>query len=753
MGTGASRNADGDGSNGDDGKDGILDHAGGQFYVSLKMENIKLKGDLIPHVYGSVPLVGSWDSSKALAMGRESASMWELSFVVPPNHETLDFKFLLKPKYGNGPCIVEEGPNRLLTGGALQGDSRSALFRLDSDEVLEYRVFIKADRVSPFDLAASWRAYQENLEPSTVRGIPDVSINSVQQTGAENGSSASLELDIEHYVVPAPSTSANSGLVYAANMTETPRSLSRAGVLSNADSSGSVSHSGISVDRPAPIKDMEVSVPDPSKVYSSSGMVESKSVGTFSPLQKQDSHRGLFVDRGVGSPRLVKSASASTFNIDLKLDTETKNSMPAAAGAVAAAAVADQMLGPKEHRHLAIVLVGLPARGKTFTAAKLTRYLRWLGHDTKHFNVGKYRRLKHGVNQSADFFRADNPEGMEARNEVAALAMEDMISWMHEGGQVGIFDATNSSRKRRNMLMKMAEGNCKIIFLETICNDRDIIERNIRLKIQQSPDYAEEPDFEAGLQDFKNRLANYEKVYEPVDEGSYIKMIDMVSGHGGQIQVNNISGYLPGRIVFFLVNTHLTPRPILLTRHGESRDNVRGRIGGDTILSDAGEIYAKKLANFVEKRLKSERAASIWTSTLQRTILTASPIAGFPKIQWRALDEINAGVCDGMTYEEIKKNMPEEYEARKKDKLRYRYPRGESYLDVIQRLEPVIIELERQRAPVVVISHQAVLRALYAYFADRPLKEIPHIETPLHTIIEIQMGVTGVQEKRYKLMD
>lgn len=34
-----------------------------------------------------------------------------------------------------------------------------------------------------------------------------------------------------------------------------------------------------------------------------------------------------------------------------------KNSMPAAAGAVAAAAVADQMLGPKEDRHLAIVLV------------------------------------------------------------------------------------------------------------------------------------------------------------------------------------------------------------------------------------------------------------------------------------------------------------------------------------------------------------------------------------------------------------
>jgi hypothetical protein len=29
------------------------------------------------------------------------------------------------------------------------------------------------------------------------------------------------------------------------------------------------------------------------------------------------------------------------------------------------------------------------------------------------------------------------------------------------------------------------------------------------------------------------------------------------------------------------VNTHITPRPILLTRHGESQDNIRGRIGGD----------------------------------------------------------------------------------------------------------------------------------------------------------------------------
>ncbi|KAH1225936.1 6-phosphofructo-2-kinase/fructose-2,6-bisphosphatase [Glycine max] len=567
MGTGASKDAD-EGSKEERER---LDHAGGQLYVSLKMENHKLTGDLVPHVYGSVPLVGSWDPSKALFMERESCQCGNLALL----------SHLIT--HSNTPCFVEEGPSRLLVGGALQEDARLALFRLDSGEVLQYQVFVKADRVSPFDLAASWRAYQDKFRPSSVRWIPDVSINSAPQTGGENGCSVGLELDLEHYVVPTPATAANSAHVYAANMTENPRSL--------ICGSGSSSY---------PIKEMQVIVPDPSKMFQSSGMVESKSVGTFSPLQKQESQRGLFVDRGVGSPRLVKSSSSYIFSTDLNLDNETKNSMPAAAGAVAAAAVADQMLGPKEDRHLAIILVGLPARGKTFTAAKLTRYLHWLGHNTKHFNVGKYRCLKHGANQSADFFRADNPEGVEARNEVAALAFEDMISWMQEGGQVGIFDATNSSKERRNMLMKLAEGRCK--------------------------------------------------VYETVNEGSYIKMIDMVSGHGGQIQVNNISGYLPGRIVFFLVNTHLTPRPILLTRHGESQDNVRGRrIGGDTAISEAGELYSKKLAKFVGKRIKSERAASIWTSTLQRTILTATPIVGFPKIQWRALDEINAGVCDGMT--------------------------------------------------------------------------------------------------------
>lgn len=71
-----------------------------------------------------------------------------------------------------------------------------------------------------------------------------------------------------------------------------------------------------------------------------------------------------------------------------------------------------------------------------------------------------------------------------------------------------------------------------------------------------------------------------------------------------------------------------------------------------------------------------------------------------------------------MTYEEIKEKYPEDFAARDCNKFAYRYPRGESYEDLVGRLEPVIMELERQEN-VLVVSHQAVLRCLLAYFLDK----------------------------------
>jgi broad specificity phosphatase PhoE len=43
-------------------------------------------------------------------------------------------------------------------------------------------------------------------------------------------------------------------------------------------------------------------------------------------------------------------------------------------------------------------------------------------------------------------------------------------------------------------------------------------------------------------------------------------------------------------------------------------------------------------------------------------------------------------------------------------------------MDVVQRLEPVVIEIERERECVCVVAHQAILRAIYGYFTKTPLK-------------------------------
>ncbi|XP_040382593.1 6-phosphofructo-2-kinase/fructose-2,6-bisphosphatase-like isoform X2 [Oryza brachyantha] len=134
-------------------------------------------------------------------------------------------------------------------------------------------------------------------------------------------------------------------------------------------------------------KDNVPSPADSFKKLQASGIVESKSFDIFTTLQEQDGRKGLFVDRGVGCTMFAKSFSSCS--LASVLNFVTGKAMSEAAGAVAAAAVADQLHGSNEDRNLAIVLVGLRARGKTFTAVKLTRYLCELGHETRHFNVGK----------------------------------------------------------------------------------------------------------------------------------------------------------------------------------------------------------------------------------------------------------------------------------------------------------------------------------------------------------------------------
>ena len=390
-------------------------------------------------------------------------------------------------------------------------------------------------------------------------------------------------------------------------------------------------------------------------------------------------------------------------------------------------------------------MVGLPARGKTFIARKVARYLSWLGHRTQVFNVGAYRREHLGSRQPHSFFDPRNEEGNRARLDMAERALADMHAWLGHDGEVAIYDATNSTRERRTFIAEACLNmGIEVVFIESICNDPDVIAANIRATKAHSPDYAEVEADEA-VSDFEQRIAHYAEVYEEVtrQEGRYIKIIDV----GETVVAHRIDGYLPSRLVFYLLSFHLVPRPIWLTRHGESQFNVEGRIGGDSSLTPAGQNYARALAKFVGEQTGSP---VVWTSTMQRTIETAN-VVNLPYESWKALDEIDAGVCDGLTYAEIATKMPQEYAARRGQKFRYRYPRGESYADVIDRLEPVIFEVERERRPLLIIGHQAVLRALYAYLMDQHPEACPTLPIPLHTVIELTPTAYGCEERRFAL--
>ncbi|KAI5093702.1 6-phosphofructo-2-kinase/fructose-2,6-bisphosphatase 4a isoform X2 [Silurus meridionalis] len=382
-----------------------------------------------------------------------------------------------------------------------------------------------------------------------------------------------------------------------------------------------------------------------------------------------------------------------------------------------------------------IVTVGLPARGKTYISKKLTRYLNWIGVPTKEFNVGQYRRKCVKIYKSFEFFRPDNEEGLKIRKQCASAALNDVHRYLTEdGGQVAVFDATNTTRDRRETIVRFAEQNgFKVFFVESVCEDPDVIAENIVQVKLGSPDYID-CNTEQAVEDFVKRIKCYENTYQPLDEVldrelSFIKIIDV----GRRYLVNRVQDHIQSRIVYYLMNIHITPRSIYLCRHGESELNVKGRIGGDSGLTTRGKEFARFLKQFLHSQDISD--LKVWTSQMKRTIQTAEAL-GVPYEQWKALNEIDAGVCEELMYEEIQQKLPLEFALRDQDKYRYRYPKGESYEDLVQRLEPVIMELERQEN-ILVICHQAVMRCLLAYFLDKSAEELPYLKCPLHTVLKL----------------
>ncbi|QPG73027.1 hypothetical protein FOA43_000331 [Brettanomyces nanus] len=397
-------------------------------------------------------------------------------------------------------------------------------------------------------------------------------------------------------------------------------------------------------------------------------------------------------------------------------------------------------------------MVGLPARGKSFISQKIRRYLSWLSVPTESFTQSSFRKKRAESLKFMDdeLFDPLNEKGKKLRLLSHQDCMGAILNWFsnHQSG-VAIYDGANITRDIRKKIKEtLSSSDVQTLFLESYCDDESKVRANIQDINQTSPDYMDKT-VEYTLADLKKKIRFYDSFYEPMNveyEGdcTFIKVLNLSS----EILINRIESYLQSRIVYYVMNLHVKPRYIWLSRHGESQYNLEGKIGGDADLSERGWKYARRLKDMAEKYIPNHGSLHVWTSTLTRTQQTASFLP-YPKKTWKALDELDAGSCDGLTYEEIAERFPEDFKARDDNKFEYRYPGGESYRDVITRLEPIIMELENQEN-VLVITHQAVLRCIYAYFMNVHQEESPWMSIPLHTLIRLEIRAYDTLVTRIK---
>ncbi|KAI9296289.1 6PF2K-domain-containing protein [Neoconidiobolus thromboides FSU 785] len=350
---------------------------------------------------------------------------------------------------------------------------------------------------------------------------------------------------------------------------------------------------------------------------------------------------------------------------------------------------------------IAIITVGLPARGKTHISRSLRRYLHWVGVKVEVFHVGDYRRKLVGPEPN-DFFDPANQKTVQIRTKIINAALNDMIQWFMKGGQVGIFDASNTTRsKRQSLYDTLTKYGIEVVFVESFCDKDEIIEANILGVKVSSPDYTNW-DPQAAKIDFERRIANHLPYYEPLDEKdsdkSYIKIINLE-----QMVINNVKGYLETRIIYYLMNLHITHRSIYFARIGTC--HKADSLTSAPCLDPEGLRYAKALKDVIIKRRDENRKMGqrnrdlkVWTSTGESAVETGFQfISAFEKTQSlisevpheatppesillqprKALVQIDRGLCQDMSEDEIKAKYPEEFVKRKNDIYRHRYPRAE----------------------------------------------------------------------------
>lgn len=157
------------------------------------------------------------------------------------------------------------------------------------------------------------------------------------------------------------------------------------------------------------------------------------------------------------------------------------------------------------------------------------------------------------------------------------------------------------------------------------------------------------------------------------------------------------------------------PTRMYLIRHGATQLTAEDRFAGssDVELSEEGRRQIASLA----ERLKNEDIEAIYASPLTRTQETARILAsphGLEPILESSLREIDYGRWEGLSRAAVERDFHNEYAIWQEDPFTVAPQGGESGVNVLNRILPVvrrIVETHRHRS-VLVVSHKGTNRLL-----------------------------------------
>lgn len=164
---------------------------------------------------------------------------------------------------------------------------------------------------------------------------------------------------------------------------------------------------------------------------------------------------------------------------------------------------------------------------------------------------------------------------------------------------------------------------------------------------------------------------------------------------------------------------------IYILRHGEKEKGefrVPGLPHQDQPLSQRGWEQSRKLWDY----LCDKPISAIYVSRYQRTGQTIEHTAkqlGITPVMDDRLNEIDIGVLDPMSDEEIQEKYPEFWKAYTKRTADFRFPGGETGEEACRRIAG-FLEEKRQMHPgenIVFVTHEGLIRQLMCYLMDIPV--------------------------------